>query len=1627
MTYMLAEEDAEPPFGLTSTIRWIGCETTEEVDDILIRVQSGHSGVVQAKRTITLSTQRIHGGKLTPFASAIDQCVRYYRARRQATERSPALDPAHDRIVLLVGAESPATVQQTLRRVVARLRSQPAGEPLFAPTLNTGEQGVLTRLLDRVRESWSIEEGHAPSDADVHEFLRFLYIEPAGVEEGEQQEREAKRILRSNVLGDPNQAEQAWNTLLTVASSLLTERASIGREELVQKLTAAGIRVRAPRSYRADIERLREHSAKILERLGDSSYVQLGAARVQLDRPYAEALQAAAADGSVLVIGEPGIGKSGVLYTAAKALAVGGDVVVLAAQDPPFSTLGQLRSELRLDHDVAEVLENWPGLEPAFLFVDALDAARTDASGQALRRLMSHVVTGSSRWRVIASIREYDARYGRDLRRTFVGASPPGPLPPLTGPAFQNLRHLVVGRLTDEELAQLSAKSPALHALVSTAPLALAGLFSNVFNLRLAAELLESGTEPEAIRAAGSQLQLLDLYWGERVLGGGEPHESHAREAVLRLAVQGMVQDRALRVDWDRVAADPSASPALSDLLHAHVLTEWAPVPGASPDGSALTFAHHVLFDYAVARVFFRVSPRRLAELLVSDPSLVLLARPSLVLHFHYLWHRGPDSREPFWESVLLLCGTAGIPEIGRLIGPGVAAELADTFEALSPLTRALKERGAGRGAAENALGHLIRAVIAEERAAGVPLATDVWCRLAEALSSDLRSETAYPLQWLLSILVEQFKTASPDQQVRLGLAARRLLEFAWGATTSRDRGLITYAIQHVSRTFSSDLVESPKLLRRALEPEHLAAYGSEEMFWIADQVTTLLEHDADLVRDIYVAAFGHRETSDSTTSMGGIVLQLTSTRRQDYELALFGLKQAFPQFLEQAPEAAVVALNAAVEAHFARERSLGRAHEELTFDFQGSVARFLPDHSGAWDRGGGPDDEALEMLEQFQSHLEDVAQKDGSGDELRLLISTMTRECRLAAIWRRLLEAGSRHPDTVGLNLRELAWTPAILLSHETSYAAGDFIRAVLPHLSPEERIRVEEAVLAIPDQRPAGERDWAEHDRDRLLGCMAEPQPLTDRARERLVELQAADEVPSNTVEGPSFSWGAGGYGEANSAGGKAANKRLHDYTEPVRKFASQLQNGTPDVDAGEALLPRLQDLRRAITIAVADDADSVVLSDAWDQLADACSTLAELSTLRCSEETGAFVRAVLLEASEHPEPHPAPDADARFTHPSWGRPAARIVAAGGILCLASNAECADAAVLGALDRLSRDPDPAVRYQVISAVHRLKKLHAEHCWDIIERTAAEEPSWGVLLGLVQGPLDALRFEAPERVMLSVVRVFERLGGRDDAKEVRGHSVKILAWMYLWKDLQPVRDIIGAIADHPLRHLDAATHLVRFLRRIVIHGPTDGSEPQADRARERGLDLLLRTTRAARRAFQSSTEGEPGLAGEEASYKLSTEEIHSLAQILDGVGAALYFESGAYKGNKHRPVAEAVQARLLAEAVPIIDELAEVGLARLAHHLFETLEELAPYKPHEVFLRIAAVIRGGRKSGYQYDRMAEKVLVRTVERYLADYRGIFQEDEQLRRALVEVLDTFVGAGSQGARRLTYGLAEIFR
>jgi hypothetical protein len=72
-------------------------------------------------------------------------------------------------------------------------------------------------------------------------------------------------------------------------------------------------------------------------------------------------------------------------------------------------------------------------------------------------------------------------------------------------------------------------------------------------------------------------------------------------------------------------------------------------------------------------------------------------------------------------------------------------------------------------------------------------------------------------------------------------------------------------------------------------------------------------------------------------------------------------------------------------------------------------------------------------------------------------------------------------------------------------------------------------------------------------------------------------------------------------------------------------------------------------------------------------------------------------------------------------------------------------------------------------------------------------------------------------------------------------------------------------------------------------------------------------------------------------------------------------------------------------------------------------------------------VVRAGKAGGYQYESLAADLIVRLIERYLAEYRFVLRANPECRRVLLEILDTFVEAGWPSARRLTYRMEEIFR
>ncbi len=765
---------AQPDFDLSSAtrIKELTLQTVQSVDDVNIVTADDGRILIQAKRSVTLAKS---AG--SPLGSAIDQFVRQSREGvaldAQRTAFRP-LDRSRDRLVLATRARA-AKITQVLPRLLRRLRDRASVESVSHVAFTAEEVEVAREVESHVRGRWVDHFGAPASDADVGGLLRFVWVQTLDVEDGEGDRRAALDVMRGNILSDPAQAELAFSSLVERCGRLRAERSGADAGGLLTNLSGRGIGLRVLPDYRADVEALRAWTRTQLR--GAPRFTRLlgGQADSGVTRGAWPAFEAAAAEGSFLVVGDPGAGKSGLTYRLSdEGLGRGDDVVFLPVDLLSVSSLAGLRTELGVTHSLAEVLEHWPGQRRGMLVVDALDAARNLRAQTLLRAVIGDVLEVAPRWSVVASVRSYDLRYGTDWRAMFAGQ-------PVSAEhrevEFGGVRHIAVHRLTDDEIEQTTAFLPALHDLFVSANVDLKRLLRNIFNLHLLADLVEQGVVGAEIAAIRTQSELLDTYWAHRVRRDDGDHD--AREQALLAIVRRMVAARTLKVFRGDVVGQVDAA-ALVDLERHDILRAEEEARGLNED--ILLFTHHVLFDYAVARLLFRRGrdPATFVELLRNDPTLAVMAAPSLAMAWADLWH-SDETRQPFWDLAVAVAAETALPATAHLVAPMTAVELARDVVELSPLLAALAPTSSRRAVAETVL-HNVVGAINVRRAAGAPTVgpeAGPWMDLANALSQ-LGSEGVIScLRVLLAVGTESPSAMTPAQLDAAGQASRRLLNYA--------------------------------------------------------------------------------------------------------------------------------------------------------------------------------------------------------------------------------------------------------------------------------------------------------------------------------------------------------------------------------------------------------------------------------------------------------------------------------------------------------------------------------------------------------------------------------------------------------------------------------------------------------------------------------------------------------------------------------------------------------------------------------------------------------------------------------------------------------------------------------
>jgi hypothetical protein len=296
-------------FGLGVDLRPIELqfETGDARDDAVLRLADGGAIYVQCKTRPALER-----GADSALAKTIAQLVRFVAEQRS---KGLSIDSTRTAAVLAIADNAPRSIDA----LDEACRNFNHGEtwPAVVARVSGSQKDALVVFRDHVARAWRGELGSDPSEDDLVDLARLFRIRRFGEDTTSADWREATSLVGSRLYEGADQGGAPTSALLGIVRRLIRSGAAADRNGLARALRSAGYPDKRAPGFDRDIDALRRYTNDECERLARHTRLEADR-RVPLARECLPALKAAILGGSLLVIGEPGAGKTGVLVALAE-------------------------------------------------------------------------------------------------------------------------------------------------------------------------------------------------------------------------------------------------------------------------------------------------------------------------------------------------------------------------------------------------------------------------------------------------------------------------------------------------------------------------------------------------------------------------------------------------------------------------------------------------------------------------------------------------------------------------------------------------------------------------------------------------------------------------------------------------------------------------------------------------------------------------------------------------------------------------------------------------------------------------------------------------------------------------------------------------------------------------------------------------------------------------------------------------------------------------------------------------------------------------------------------------------------------------------------------------------------
>lgn len=1627
-----------------SGISAITMQAPEAVDDIVVALNG------EPEASIFISAKKRSGPiALTKRNSTYRETIEAFVI--QFLKLSPLARPK-SRLVWAIPSSGGRAATHDLASALKSHRLDSGDLPLleFLRGRSVKEKRTLRTLIDVATKTWTAISGNPPNNVDLRHFLRLVYLEIYDFEAGHHTERQAETEIRANIVANPKQATRAWETLEHFFAQADQRGIRVTSTSLRRRLAERGLSLKLPPDYAKDIAYLQDLTARnqaILKQHTELRFASGSGGVVHLPRiEELTALIEATKHGSLLLTGEPGCGKSGIVHELVAVFEREKFPVVLLLAEEIFGSEWRGAANLPgLLSGLDEVLTNWPAGRRGFLITDALDAVRDAETQMRLRNLLRSVQHGTSGWTVIASVREFDLKYGRELREAFPGSGVKGH----STNEFPDVAHFHLKGLSERELDELISQQSKIQPFIEGArknTAKSAGMHRSPFYLRLAADLLRHGETPARLADWVSPAVLLRSFWTARVTQGADVSE---REVVLRSICQRMVEARRMTISLKELSLGAPARNAIKTLRGIAILQPPTLRRGSCVGEDELRFTHHLLHDYAIARSLIPETPDLFCEFASHDSLLPIFYRQSFLFALEEIWDGGRDA---FWNAALRLETVASLHGITRILAPILAARRVEIPSDLLPLRIAVDESSEFESAGQKALRHLASGLqdtdVEMIRAGAIG-----WSTFAKELATSLPRSPAIegPLTHILARLNAIHISNQTIGGLELNMAGRSLLTYHSSKQVAegwRYAGLV--AIETIARTYTLAPWESESALLLLLAPKRLANFPHNDLYDLARNLTLMGNAGDGIALKLFGAAFASEPQHGQWEERGTPILGMRFQTSDEWNLIHYVLADYYEKRKSENPplmtEAACIAWNAVVRR---RESRNGRIPIVLAkISFRGVQCNLIEDFSHIWNR------EFENEENRIISHFELLLRRWAGETDPAHLDTALDRfaACnRTSLLWNILMEAGAEFPSTLGHRLEGLLHQPIVLTHPDYAYAGTKLFGSLHKVMNRGAREQLEKLIIELPQSVPLREQELREptpsrikHAQNRLLGALEEPNIVLEAVRALARERRAESPLPSNEKRPRLVS------GFVKISEDEALSQQGLDPTKPTVKEMVRLRdalkpllerdNKAASIETIESHWPALLEAKKAVRRY--GHAQPLMTQELWGHLVSACEIISRRAQWPRVDTRWVWIRNILLKASEDPVPIVGLDEDSKEDRwPSWGWPSPRLDAARGLPFVALHIGKTDKAISKALRRLVRDKSFPLRFNLADRLAVLSEVAPKLMWELIDLFIAEEAKFSVLDGLLQS-LNHL-WKDPAMVKARLGAIAKR--AQQSASE-ENHIHETLAHIYLFQYLRSgdpdceryIASLIPECDIEPAhKALSSQLHGCRVGGWLTA-GNIAGRDTDSDIKRARTWKFFQQLLSAAQERIQTHRNSLNILREKADQTEGITKPIQdrlSLAvQLVDAIAAQLFFASGAFEKsntqNNEALSAEQIE-RFWQEASPLFHALASEYHPHTAHQLVQTLSFLLPIAADEIFLLATKSIQSSAKAGFQHDSLAAAEVVKLIQRALADHREIFrgvngQESECL-AALLRVLDLFVEAGWGEARQLTHRLEEIYR